>query len=69
MPNSENLPDDGSSLRRTMRDVVALSTLPAVWTSYGPDGIALSVADVLVNTLSLDLLYIHLRGHAGGGRC
>ena len=47
-------------LRRTMRDLVALSTLPAVWFGLPVDGIARGLADVLLNTLSLDLVYIRL---------
>jgi PAS domain S-box-containing protein len=52
-------------LRRTMRDLVALSTLPAVWTGLGAEGIARSLADVLLGTLSLDLIYIRLTGLSG----
>ena len=47
-------------MRRGMRDLVALSTLPAVWHGVGPDGIASSLGDVLLNTLSLDLIYVRL---------
>ena len=60
--------EENRRLRRTMRDLVALSTLPAVWTGLGPDGIARSLADVLLNTLSLDLVYVRLAGLAGRGR-
>src|SRR6185436_13905607 len=63
----ENALDENRRLRRTMRDLVALSTLPAVWTGLGPEGIARSLADVLLNTLSLDLIYVRLRGPAGAG--
>lgn len=47
-------------LRRTLREVIALSTLPAVWVGYDVRGIVESLADVLVNTLSLDLVFIRL---------
>jgi PAS domain S-box-containing protein len=50
-----------------MRDLVALSTLPAVWTGLGPQGIARSLADALLNTLSLDLIYVRLAGPSGEG--
>jgi PAS domain S-box-containing protein len=50
-----------------MRDLVALSTMPAVWTGLGPDAIVRSLADVLLNTLSLDLIYIRLAGLTGDG--
>jgi PAS domain S-box-containing protein len=54
-------------LRRTMRDLVALSTLPAIWVGLDPNGIAGSLADVLLNTLSLDLIYIRLAAPGGSG--
>src|SRR5687768_8641588 len=66
MQTHEDNPDEIRNLRRTMRDLVALSVLPAVWTGYGPDGIAQSLADVLLNILSLDLLYIRLHGAVEG---
>lgn len=56
--------DEIHSLRRTMRDLVALSTLPAVWTSYSPGGITQSLADVLLTMLALDLIYIQVQGLA-----
>src|SRR3954453_13675731 len=62
-----NAVDENRRLRRTMRDLVALSTLPAVWIGLGPEGIARSLADVLLNTLSLDLIYVRLTRQAGEG--
>ena len=63
-----NALDENRRLRRTMRDLVALSTLPAVWTGLGPEGIARSLADVLLNTLSLDLVYVRLADWPGRAR-
>ena len=57
--------EENRRLRRTMRDLVALSTLPAVWVGLGPEGIARSLADVLRDALSLDLIYIRLAGPNG----
>jgi uncharacterized protein YigA (DUF484 family) len=54
-------------LRRTMRDLVALSTLPAVWIGLGADGIARSLANVLLSTLELDLVYVRLADVSGQG--
>ena len=68
MDPSENATEENRRLRRTMRDLVALSTLPAVWTGLGPEGIARSLADVLLNTLSLDFVYVRLTPRAGEGR-
>ena len=67
MDSAENLLEENRRLRRTMRDLVALSTLPAVWTGLGLEGIARSLADVLLHTLSLDLIYIRLAGLTGEG--
>jgi len=54
----ENFSDEISSLRRTMRDLVALSALPAIWTGYNSGRIAESLADVMLRTLSLELIYV-----------
>lgn len=67
MDPSENATEENRRLRRTVRDLVALSTLPAVWTGLGPDGIARSLADVLLNTLSLDFIYVRLTPRPGEG--
>jgi PAS domain S-box-containing protein len=67
MDPTDNAIEENRRLRRTMRDLVALSTLPAVWIGLGLDGIARSLADVLHNTLSLDLIYVRLAGHDGEG--
>ena len=43
-----------------MRDLVAISTLPAVWAGLSVAEIGRSLADILLNTLSLDLIYLRL---------
>lgn len=53
-------------IRRTMRDMVALSALPAVWGALPLEGIAVSLAKVLLQSLHLDLIYIRLAGPEGG---
>lgn len=58
----DNLEEENRRLVRTMRDIVAFSTLPAIWTGLSPEGIARSLADVLFSTLSLNLVYIRLQG-------
>jgi signal transduction histidine kinase len=50
--------DEIQTLRRCVRDLVALSTLPEVWIDYGPLGIAESLADVLLSTLYLDFVFV-----------
>jgi signal transduction histidine kinase len=47
-----------SSLRHTMRDLVALSALPVIWTGYDSERIAQSLAEVMLSILSLELIYI-----------
>ncbi|MBD8722624.1 PAS domain S-box protein [Oxalobacteraceae sp. CFBP 13708] len=49
-------------LRKTTRDLVAMTTLPAVWGDLPPEGVIDSLASVLLNTLNLDLVGIHLPG-------
>ena len=61
----ENALEENGRLRRAMRDLVALSTLPAIWVALCPEAIARSLADVLFNTLSLDFIYVRLTPHAG----
>ncbi len=60
MHASEDAVEDNRRLRRTMRDLVALSTLPAVWIGLPVAGIVRSLADVLLHTLSLDVVYLRL---------
>jgi len=62
----EKVSDETRTLRRTMRDLVALSALPAVWAGYQPRQVAEGLADVLLSTLSLDLVYLRLRGQTDG---
>src|SRR4051794_40008139 len=49
-----------------MRDLVALSALPAIWAGQQPRQIAEGLADVLVKTLRLDLVYLRMRGQGDG---
>src|SRR5947207_7746125 len=49
-----------------MRDLVALSALPAVWAGYQPRQVAEGLADVLLSTLRLDLVYLRLPGLTEG---
>ena len=49
-------------LRKTTRDLVAMTTLPAVWGDLPPEGVIDSLASVLLTTLDLDLACIRLPG-------
>jgi PAS domain S-box-containing protein len=51
---------DALRLRRALRDLVALSTVPAAWVGREPPDIAAGLADVLVNSLYLDFAFVRL---------
>src|SRR5712691_8989547 len=53
-------------LRRALRDLVALSTVPAAWVGREPPAIAAGLADVLVNSLHLDFAFVRLCDPSGG---
>lgn len=59
---AEEPAEETRRLRRTVRDLVALSTLPGAWAGLGSEGIARSLGDMLLDTLSLDLIYVRLTG-------
>jgi two-component system CheB/CheR fusion protein len=65
MDPTDILVDENRRLRRTMRDMLALSSLPAIWIGTDLQGIGRSLADALFNTLSLDLVYLRLSPGAG----
>jgi PAS domain S-box-containing protein len=62
MPWTEQLanPDE---LRRCIRDLVALSTLPAAWRNYDMRQIGDSIVAALVSILDADFVFIVLPGH------
>jgi PAS domain S-box-containing protein len=49
-------------LRRCIRDLVALSTLPAIWKDYNSRQIADSVAAALLSMLNGDVIYVSVPG-------
>jgi hypothetical protein len=57
---------DALRLRRALRDLVALSTVPAAWVGREPPAIAAGLADVLVNSLHLDFAFVRLCDPNGG---
>ena len=61
MPAIEAIGDQPEDLRRTLRDLVALSMLPATWGKQDARQIAESVAEVLVRMLGLEFAYVALR--------
>src|ERR1700710_1999412 len=66
MPTSESHAEEVHRLRNTMRDLVAFSTLPAVWGGRDANGVASSFAEILLTTLSLDLVFLRFRHPASG---
>ena len=54
-PDAESL-----QLRKALRDLVALSTIPAAWVGREPPTIAAGLADVLVGSLHLDFAFVRL---------
>jgi PAS domain S-box-containing protein len=57
---------DTLRLRTALRDLVALSTVPAVWVGREPPAIAAGLVDVLVNALYLDFAFVRLCDPTGG---
>jgi PAS domain S-box-containing protein len=57
---------DIARLRRAIRDLVALSAVPAAWVGREPPAIAAGLADVLVGSLYLDFVFVRLCDPKGG---
>lgn len=65
MPNRPQL-DDMREANRRLRDIVALSTLPAMWSGADPLRIAESLAAALFTTLGPELVFVSFRGGPDG---
>src|SRR5882724_7231840 len=59
-------PGDIHRLRTALRDLVALSTIPAAWVGREPSAVAAGLADVLVGSLHLDFAFVRLCDPDGG---
>jgi signal transduction histidine kinase len=64
MPWVEAL-SDPLELRRRIRDLVALSTLPVIWKDYDPNQIADSVAAALFAMVNADFVYVWIPDRQG----
>jgi hypothetical protein len=62
MSEGESFSVETKELRRLARDLVALSTLPAIWEGRDLRQITESLAEVLLSTLSLDFVYLTVPG-------
>src|SRR2546422_4118086 len=59
-------PAETLRLRTALRDLVALSAIPAAWVGREPPAIAAGLADVLVGSLHLDFAFVRLCDPNGG---
>ena len=60
------VPDETRKLRRTMRDLVAVTALPAAWVGYRTSQVAEALAEALLRAQRLDLVYLRLPGQMEG---
>src|SRR6202030_430283 len=58
--------DENLRLRAALRDLVALSTIPAWWIGIEPRMIAVGLADILVGSLGFDFAFVRLLDPTGG---
>ena len=57
---AENVAEENRQLRRAIRDLVALTAVPAAWIRREPRQIAEETADLLMSALRLDAAYVRL---------
>ena len=58
--------DENLRLRAALRDLVALSTIPAGWIGIAPRTIAAGLADILAGSLGFDFAFVRLLDPLGG---
>jgi hypothetical protein len=58
--------DETLRLRIALRDLVALSTIPAGWIGIEPRTIAAGLADILAGSLGFDFAFVRLLNPSGG---
>jgi len=63
---STESPTESVALRTALRELVALSTIAAVWVGKEPPTIAADLAEVLIGSLDLDFVFVRLRDPKGG---
>jgi len=54
-------------LQAVLRDLVALSAIPAIWIGSEPSAVAAGLADTLVDLLQPDFAFVRLNDPGGGG--
>ena len=65
--NDVEVDADVLRLREGLRDLVALSAMPAVWIGREPPAVAAGLADALVGLLQLDFAFVRLSESGGAG--
>src|SRR6202007_2416105 len=58
--------DENLQLRAALRDLVALSTIPAGWIGIEPRTIAAGLADILAGSLGFDFAFVRFLNPGGG---
>jgi signal transduction histidine kinase len=58
--------DETQRLRAALRDLVALSTIPAAWAGREPSAVANGLAEVLMSSLHLGFVFVRLSDPNGG---
>src|ERR1700755_1253343 len=58
--------DENLRLRAALRDLGALSTIPAGWIGIEPRTIATGLADILAGSLGFDFAFVRLLDPTGG---
>jgi signal transduction histidine kinase len=66
LPSTQVAPIDEDALHSCVRDLVALSTMPALWIGRSPVAIAESVRDLMVGMLRPDSVYVQLQDRTHG---
>src|ERR1051326_7679016 len=54
---------DLDALRRSLRDVVALTMLPTVWAAYEPNQICADLVDVITRMIDVEGVYLLAPSH------
>ena len=66
MERTPAIADESQRLHTFVRDLVALSAIPALWIGRPPSEIALGIRDLLSRMLDLDLIHVELRDPESG---
>ncbi len=65
LPQPDSVP--ANQLERALRDLAAISAMPAIWNGMTPPAVMQSLSEVLSTTLDLDLAYVRIAISGGNG--